>query len=369
MAGTEKQYSRNDAQIIRIDGKNCFVEMMNSCFAIHKLLIRFRQYDGNTNKTIRTMDHYMDFEDALGFAEYILTGSLAKNMEIAAQKKIFKGQTVNDYTSYYTKFSGKAYTSHGNTKMYNDLRTQFPELLDNNGQVILSKQLKVQKASRGDYMIVLRSEYGNGKLEETGAVSPSGTPFAWINVPISEVDALGMASMIKASVNAYLSQFYAQFCRKLFPGDHCDVFEAIPGYGKDQGAAANDNLPASRPKQESSSAAAKVSDAVRSTDTIEKTQPNGQAADAHQNKQMPTFPLTVKFVDSSLKQETQTIASITVEAPKKDGSMKQFKLYFRIEDMGDRKSEIAKAIKENRTIPITARTVEKDGYKYCYFVA
>ena len=241
-----KEYSRKDAQISRIDGKNCFVEAVNTCFNIHKVLLNFVKYDENTNKTLSKMEQFLDFDDALGLCEYVLTGSFRRNVMEAGRTGMFEGKPVNDYTCFYHRFSGKEYSSAHNQKKYNELKSSFPRLTDLGGRVIVSKQLKLQASKK--YFLTLRIEYGNGEVQGTGAVAPKGNPFDWINIAMDEPMALGFFSAIKVSIQAYYSQFYARNSEVLFKGDKATVFEAIPGYNNAQ-ASGRSARPAAGPAQ------------------------------------------------------------------------------------------------------------------------
>lgn len=60
------KYEQNPEQIARIDGKNCFLEVMSNSFSIGKVRINFRQYDMNAqagNRTTGKIDIYMSFKD------------------------------------------------------------------------------------------------------------------------------------------------------------------------------------------------------------------------------------------------------------------------------------------------------------------
>lgn len=208
-----------NSQIHRVDGKNCFLEVLNTCMPIGKLLINMCQYDEKTHKEKMRLEFYLDFPSALYLAELIRSGRLEKMMNDAAKTGVFEGQKVNDYTSYFTNMGGTKPSSPKHAK-YQELFDWLPQ------NKCVSKILKVQKSTK--YKFMIRGEYGLGAENETGLIVPNGKPKAFLQVPFAEKDALAFALLINIHIQAYTGQFYATYKEMLFPSQQCRVFEAVP---------------------------------------------------------------------------------------------------------------------------------------------
>ncbi len=211
---------RLDTQIYRIDGKNCFLEVLNSAFSIGKVQMNFIQYDEASHKQTQKLEFYFDFNTALYFCNLITSGRLDKAIAMAAQTNSFDGKPVNDYTSYFTEMGG---TNCKDRTKWEKYHATFSWLSEG---ASISRQFKVQKGNKCKY--VFRIEYGNGTINEKGLIVPTGKSSAYINVPVTEKDAIAMALTIQMEMQAYRNQFYMTFASKLFPGQKCNTFERKP---------------------------------------------------------------------------------------------------------------------------------------------
>ena len=376
---------KNDAQIMRVDGNNCFVEIVNNAFSIGKLVMNFVSYDAESHKTIDKLEIYMDFDDAIGLAELILSGSLERKMLSAAQTGTFEGRQVSNYTAFYQMFTGKAY-KQGESK-FQELTARYPSLKNIGGQVILSKQVKIQKPMKNNYAIMLRAEYANGKMETTGAVSPAEKAFAFVNIPMTEVQALAFASMIKMSVQAYLNQFYARFCSTMFPNDTCKVFVPDRSMARNTPAASSTAAnnggydTSGRAAQQPANAAA-VQSSSPSPSPAASSSPQGGSANSGGGsstasphgviKTSKGLSISVRFLENAMNRvgDSGNIAYTTAAMTKSDGTEGRLAIYFETDKLGERRQELINAIKNKSTMDITVRTVEgEDKKKYCYYVA
>lgn len=71
--------AKNKNQIIRFDGRNVFIEVMNTAFEIGKVQINFVEYDITFEKNSRQKQNisiYIDIEKFLVLANDILTGRM-----------------------------------------------------------------------------------------------------------------------------------------------------------------------------------------------------------------------------------------------------------------------------------------------------
>ena len=205
-------------QIARFDGKNCFVEVLNSAFNIGKVQLNFCQYDETTKAMTKRLDIYVDINKMLVLCNDILTGNFAKIVEHAKKNNNFEGREVNDYTCYFTDMGG--ISEDKVNKKLGDYQKTYPWVQSGKG---ISRQLKIQAGQKMPW--ILRAEYGLGVSSETGLITPSGKPADYINIPMTNESFKMLAIVIKTHYEAYLNQYYNKFSGELFPNDKCKVFK------------------------------------------------------------------------------------------------------------------------------------------------
>jgi len=205
-------------QIARFDGKNCFVEVLNSAFNIGKVQLNFCQYDETTKAMTKRLDIYVDINRMLVLCNDILTGNFAKIVEHAKKTNSFEGREVNDYTCYFTDMGG--ISEDKVNKKLSDYQKTYPWVQSGKG---ISRQFKIQAGQKMPW--ILRAEYGLGVSSETGLITPSGKPADYINIPMTNESFKMLAIVIKTHYEAYLNQYYNKFSGELFPNDKCKVFK------------------------------------------------------------------------------------------------------------------------------------------------
>lgn len=205
-------------QIARFDGKNCFVEVLNSAFSIGKVQLNFCQYDEKTKAMTKKLDIYVDVQKMLVFCNDVLTGNFNKIVEHAKKTNNFNGATVNDYTAYFLDMGGVSEDKvQKNLAKY---QKDYPWVQSGKG---ISRQLKIQAGSKMPW--ILRAEYGLGVSSDTGLITPSGKPVDFINIPLTNESFKMLAMTIQTHYNAYLNQYYNKFGNQLFAGDKCNVYK------------------------------------------------------------------------------------------------------------------------------------------------
>lgn len=221
-----------DSQILRFDtkdkeGNNIFFEVLNSAFPIGKVQINFGQNDKTTNKQLCRLDMYVDISKALALCEMMITGVLDGRIYAAEQTGKFNGREVNAYTSYWTDMGGINFHNKDGSfntfkqKQYDKMKNDFSWITQDKD---VSRQLKIQKSTA--YKYVLRAEYGLGHADENGLIVPDGRPMAALQVPMSEDAVFEFATMLRAHIQAYYSQYYAKFGDTLFTNQKCNVYQA-----------------------------------------------------------------------------------------------------------------------------------------------
>jgi len=204
-------------QIARFDGKNVFVEVLNNAFQIGKVQMNFIEYDGTTKKQTKKLDLFMDIGKALVLSQDILSGKLAKTIEIAKREGTFDGKAVNDYTCYFIDMGGQ-----------NEERVKrnLAKLGKNHSWLTegmaLSKQFKIQAGKRVPW--IFRAEYGVGETNSTGLIVPKGMAKESINIPLTDENIKEFAIIIQMHIQAYFNQFYVKYNKELFPNDKINVY-------------------------------------------------------------------------------------------------------------------------------------------------
>lgn len=221
-------------QIFRLDGKNSFMEILNSAFSIKKVQFNFIEYDPNdNNKQTKKLEIYMDVLQAVALAERILSGEFASMVEKAKATGRFGGFNITQYTSYFTDMGGVS--EEKVAKNFSSYKERFPFLQPNQA---ISRQFKIQTGSK--YPWVLRAEYGPGQSSDKGLIVPQGTAPIYINMPVDADSFFKMAVAIKTSYQAYLNQYYAKYASSLFPNDDVKIFNSA-GSGNNNGQQKSQN--------------------------------------------------------------------------------------------------------------------------------
>lgn len=190
--------AKNFNQIIRMDGKNVFVEFLDSGFEIGKVLINFVKYDGVTNKQTDIITYYLDFEDFMVLKQDVLTGRLSKLAEIEKAKK--------------KNFPGYIYMQQGGVSAEN-LAKRNQSRPDG---MSLARQLKILPGDK--YPFMFQAEQGKGEQNEKGLiVSRFGSkPDSRIMVPMQGDDLKKIVLMIDAKIQAYMSAQYVYMYKQQF---------------------------------------------------------------------------------------------------------------------------------------------------------
>lgn len=186
------EFQQRNYQIIRIDGKNCFVEIMTGQFHKGKVILNFEQYDETKAKgerTVARITYYMPFEKFLQLEQDVMSGKLAKLAE--------KEKANNKYpNAVYTDLTG---TSAELLKRNNQARP------DGNSE---SRQLKIIPGLKADFM--LQAEKGAGEKNATGIIKPlyGNKPEQKVAIPMSGDDLKKLFSLVKVHISAYINSQY-----------------------------------------------------------------------------------------------------------------------------------------------------------------
>lgn len=181
-----KDYAKqNPQQLVKVSGKDTFVEVMNDAFGIGKVVINFAKYNDKAVAGSRITDQvgiYMNIDEALVLCHDILSG------KIAQLAKIEKDKGAKYPPAIFTKLGGtsaKSLASKGKSR---------PDGASE------SRQFKIQPGSRVDFMLV--GEKGKGEENATGLIVPKSSETK-VMVPFSADDLKKLALVLQSNIQAF----------------------------------------------------------------------------------------------------------------------------------------------------------------------
>lgn len=164
-------------QIIRIDGKSKFVEVLDRGFGIGKVTLNFVEYDDKKkvgDRIIQQVTIYMDFAKFRVFAQDMLSGRFAK---MAADKNL-----------NYQDLTGTSAER---------LKAQDREREDGKSE---SRKLSLKPSAKGFF---LTAESGPGEATETGLIKPAGKSEKKVSISLDSDQAKQLVLMTLAAMDAY----------------------------------------------------------------------------------------------------------------------------------------------------------------------
>ena len=178
-------------EFAEINTLDTFMKVKANTFNIGKVLFSFVKFDKKTMKSIESMDVYMDMDDALLFANDILSGRIPT---LAATEKA-KGEKYPKAV-WSTKLGG-----------INEKKVKERGLRED-GKAI-SRLFNLAPGARQPF--VFTAEQRPGKSDEKGLIQPeyNGRPEIQIRVACSADDLKKLAISIQSNINAYRAAQYA----------------------------------------------------------------------------------------------------------------------------------------------------------------
>lgn len=191
MARTDK----NPDQIIRIDGKNVFVEVMRGGFDIGKVHFNFIEYDDTQaqgSRIKKSLPIYLDIEKAMVLIHDTLSGRMT-----ALAKRANETAKAQGY-----KFAKEIYSELGGVSA-RKLKERGKERPDG---MSLSRQFKITPGAKMPW--ILSAEYGPGREDQKGLIVPQGKPEEIVRVPLSDEDFKKLMLVLKSHIDAFLVSEY-----------------------------------------------------------------------------------------------------------------------------------------------------------------
>ncbi|OAA87796.1 hypothetical protein [Clostridium ljungdahlii] len=185
----------NINQILRIDGKNVFLEVMNNAFQINKVQINFVKYDLKLEKNSRQLINislYIDIDKILILANDILSGRLAA---LAKQ-----ANNIKEKSGY--KYCKEIYADIGGVSAVK-LKERGKERPDGK---CLFRRFKITPGDKVNW--IFSGEIGAGEESETGLIIPQDKPEEIVRVPLNDEDLKKFALVLKSHIQAYLTSLY-----------------------------------------------------------------------------------------------------------------------------------------------------------------
>lgn len=185
-------------QIIRINGKNVFLEVLNSAFQIGKVQMNFFEYDVTKDKGERIRNEiaiYVDMDKFLVLSNDVLSGRIS-----ALATKAKEEQQRGNF-----RYCKEIWTDMGGIPA-EMLKKRGKERSDGKS---LSRQIKLTPGDKVPW--VISAETGPGELSETGLIVPRYTgnkPEVVVRVPMTNDDLKRMVLIIKAHIEGYLCSQY-----------------------------------------------------------------------------------------------------------------------------------------------------------------
>lgn len=176
-------------RICRKDGKNCFVEMLDSCFPIDKVQMDFISYDVNAaagSRQTANIPIYLDGEEFLG---------LVKKVEN-------DGKAYTKYCNDHPEFKKPLFEKMGGTSA-KSLKVRGKERPDGMG---ISRVFTISASKKG-YFLTAKS--GPGEEDEKGLIVPRyKDPEQRVSIAMDHDTLMELLCMGDARYRAYLTAEY-----------------------------------------------------------------------------------------------------------------------------------------------------------------
>ncbi|WP_180953926.1 hypothetical protein [Bacillus sp. M6-12] len=194
---------KSPQQIIRFDGKNVFVEVMNSAFGIGKVQLNFIEYDTSKeakSRQTKNIPMYIDTDKFLLLTQDILSGRM-----VHLAKQANDAKTKGGY-----KYAKEIYADLGGISAEN-LKRRGKERPDG---MSMSRQFKITPGDKIPW--ILSAEIGAGKEDDKGLIVPQGRPEEFVRVALSDDDFKKLAIVVQSHIQAYIaSQYESQEVQEL----------------------------------------------------------------------------------------------------------------------------------------------------------
>ncbi|WCF11437.1 hypothetical protein NDS46_31255 (plasmid) [Paenibacillus thiaminolyticus] len=190
------QLPKEFQQIIRLDGRDVFLEVLNNAFPIGKVRINFIEYDEKQqvgSRIKKNIPIYIDIEKFLVLAQDVKSGRMS-----ALAKKAKEDMTKGGY-----KYAKEIYMDQGGVpaKKLEERKKARPD-----GKS-LARLFKITPGEKSPW--ILSAETGPGEESETGLIIPKyQRPEEILRVPVSDEDFKKLILITEAHIFGFISSQY-----------------------------------------------------------------------------------------------------------------------------------------------------------------
>lgn len=193
-------------QIFRVDGKNVFLEVLKSAFAIGKVQINFIEYN-DQNKQTKKIQTYMDINKFLVLKNDILSGKLsmlAKKEKANKAERVAEAKKNNQPTKYI--YCKEIFTDMGGitkkrlSTQKDKIGFEIPE------GCCVSRMLLITPGEKKPWII--SGQQGVGKESDKGLIVPQGNPKEIVRVPMENDDLKAFVLATEINLIGYYSSLY-----------------------------------------------------------------------------------------------------------------------------------------------------------------
>ncbi|WP_246277133.1 hypothetical protein [Neobacillus endophyticus] len=189
---------KGNSQIIRVDGRNTFLEVLNSSFGIGKAQVNFIEYDLTAEKGSRIKQEiniYVNIDKFLLMCNDVLTGRMNQMGKMAREEKSQKG----------FKYSKEIWSDIGG-KPAKELAESGKSRSDGKS---LFRQIKLTPGEKLPW--ILSAEEGAGEVTETGLLFPKyvgNKPEKIVRVPLTNEDLKRLVLLTQTHIQGFINSLY-----------------------------------------------------------------------------------------------------------------------------------------------------------------
>lgn len=179
-------------QVMRIDGRNCFAELMMSAIGLDKVTLRFKSYDPSKpagQRSTGDVSIYMGMYEALRLSRDILSGRVAR-MGKREREKAAKANS---------KYPGDVWLSQGGT----------PSKYSATGRPV-ARTFSIAPGSNQPW--VLCAKQGDAHETKEGLIVMDGNPKVAVRVPCSDERLKELALAIETVVRVWEQLRFGPVC-------------------------------------------------------------------------------------------------------------------------------------------------------------
>lgn len=194
------ELNRDFVQIVKINGKDVFVEVVNSGFEIGKVVLRFIKYDDKAaakSKFVHDISIYLNLDKFLVLAQDVSSGRLGSLGRKALEFAKSKGY----------KFATHIYLHQGGVGK-EKLAKQGKTRADG---MALARHFKITPSFNEKFPWVLSAEIGPGEEQGNGIIAAKygNKPEEIVRVAMSDEDLKKLVLIVKSHIDGFIaSQYY-----------------------------------------------------------------------------------------------------------------------------------------------------------------